>query len=148
MKPLLIAIFLFLCCEINAQQIDLYNQRGITFSYTSTVPNIVNCNQDKTRVDFVKLHYTITNKSDQAIIAHFSLQMSADAFADCTSEFRVLEFDGSLQRCPDQVGSDVTLKPGANYSGDVGNWYYKTNVPPTDWSFKPEFIDQTAHLEK
>ena len=76
MRPFLITIFLFFCCGINAQQIDLYNQGGITFSYTSTVPSAVNCDQNKTRVDFVKVHYTITNKSDQAIIAHFSLQIS------------------------------------------------------------------------
>ena len=76
MRLLLITIFLFLCCEINAQQIDLYNQGKITFSYASTLPSAVNCDQDKTQVDFVRLHYTITNKSDQAIIAHFSLQIS------------------------------------------------------------------------
>lgn len=148
MRPLLITIFLFLFSEINAQQIDLYNQGGITFSYTSSVPRTVNCYEEKRPVDFVKLHYTITNKSDQTIVAHFSLQMSSDAFADCTTAFAVFNFDSSEQSCPDQVGRDVTLKSGDSYSGDVGNWYYKKIVSPTVWSFKPEFSEQAANLEK
>lgn len=137
MRTLLTLLQLLLTSVVFAQT-TLYNQGGISLSYTTSTEKTVFCKKESKTVHFVKLHYTVANNSGQAARINSYLQMCNDAFANCLSEDEVFRYEGQ-GRCSFQDGRYLILKSGDSYFGDVGNWYYQTTASPCSWSISPEF---------
>ncbi len=144
MRSMLIMPLLLLLTSIVFSQTTLYNQDGISLSYVTSVEKSVYCKKENKIVNFIKLHYTVTNNSGKAIRVNSWLQMESDNFAFCITEDDVFHYIGTY---PDQDGRFGILTSGNSYSGDVGNWYYESDASPAAWFIKPEFPETTPELK-
>lgn len=145
MRPILTIIFVFLYCAVNAQTY-LYNQRGISLYYSTSVKKSVFCKEENKTVHFVNLHYTVVNNSGQAARITSRLQMCDDAFAKCLTEVDVFHYEGN-GRSNFQDNKYLILKSGESYYGDVGAWYYETTAEPCAWGITPEFAVKGTTLK-
>ncbi|WP_338839674.1 hypothetical protein [Flavobacterium ginsenosidimutans] len=134
-KIRLFAILLFptLCSNLFAQNY-LYDQGGISLSYTTEVLKYTYCAKEKATVYLVKIRWTLSNNSGKNARIYYGLVKPSSMISWCTppGEYDVV-IHTNYQPSGTGFGGAVILKSGDKTFGDDSGWYFTSTVTP-GWS--------------
>lgn len=131
MRLLLILLLFFSCFAIKAQTY-LYNQDGISLSYTSSVVKTFYCDKDKKDVYYLKLTWTLSNNSGKSAKIYYGFTVyPTNQVSWCTPQGVYDEVTQPInQPFGTGFGDAVVLKTGSQTFGGYYLWSVERNFFP------------------